>query len=173
MRPRDAEAATLGRSEVGDIDTAHMNLAGRRPISAGEHVQEGGLAGPVRANDADRLAGADREIDAVQNDQRSKPFAKSGASEKRIASGHALHPLAPESHKVLSDLSDGALTSAVVGHEFGADRNVRIVGVVGDDHIELEFAARLGVHPLGPGEDHRVNIREGTLGKVELRRPAS
>src|ERR1044072_8229467 len=59
--------------------------------------------------------------------------------------------------------SDACFRSAIVGHELRPDRDVGIVGIVGDDHVELEFAARLGVYPLRSGEDHREYVRERAL----------
>src|SRR5215475_7748636 len=87
---------------------------------------------------------------------RPEALAESGAGTNRISYVHD------------ASFTDACFRSAVVGHELRPDRDVGIVGIVGDDHVELEFAARLGVYPLRSGEDHREYVRERALAEIDL-----
>ena len=67
MRARKPPPAALGRRREGDVlaEKAHPP-AGRR-MRADEQAQERRLARAVRPDDADRLAGADGKVDAIEH----------------------------------------------------------------------------------------------------------
>ena len=52
--------------ERGDLGVAEEHLARRRPVEAGEHVQQGRLAGARRAHDRGELAGLEADVDVVE-----------------------------------------------------------------------------------------------------------
>src|SRR5258708_5275090 len=54
-RARDAEPGDLARRRAGDVAIFELDGSFGRPQVAGDHVDEGGLAGAVRADDADGL----------------------------------------------------------------------------------------------------------------------
>ena len=61
---REAEAGDLVRRHPGDVAPVEADDAGIRRQRAGDQIQRGGLAGAVGAEQADDLAGVDRQIDA-------------------------------------------------------------------------------------------------------------
>ncbi len=63
----DAEAAALVRRPLRDIDAVDDDLAPGRRHQAHDGLQQGGLAHAVVADDADRLAFAQRQRDAAQH----------------------------------------------------------------------------------------------------------
>ena len=52
--------------ERGDLGVAEVDLARRRPVEAGEHVQQGRLAGARRSHDRGELAGGEADTDVVE-----------------------------------------------------------------------------------------------------------
>src|SRR6266480_2318746 len=60
---------------VGDVDAVEDDHARRRAVEAGEHVEEGRLAGPVRADQADDRALRDREVEVVDGEQAAELLA--------------------------------------------------------------------------------------------------
>ena len=63
-RARDPEVADLVGTEGGDVVAVEGDPAGVRPLEAGDQIEERGLAGAVRPDDADQLARRHREGDA-------------------------------------------------------------------------------------------------------------
>jgi hypothetical protein len=61
-----AQAGELAVVEVGDVGAGHRDAAFRRAVERAHHVQQGRLAGPGRADDADQLAVVDPQAHAVQ-----------------------------------------------------------------------------------------------------------
>ena len=59
------------------------DLAGRRRVEAGDHVEEGRLAGAVRADQADDRALRDREVDLVDRDQAAEALGDLAGLEDR------------------------------------------------------------------------------------------
>ena len=69
-RPRDAAPGDLVRLAVGDVLAAKADhAAGVGRIDAGDQIEQGALAGAVRADDAVHLALGDRHLDVRQGDQ--------------------------------------------------------------------------------------------------------
>jgi hypothetical protein len=62
---RDTDVAPNGVGLVDDVVSGDRRRARRRPQQRGEHPDGGALAGAVRAEEAEDLAGLDGEIDAV------------------------------------------------------------------------------------------------------------
>jgi len=62
-----------------------------RSQCAGEDVEQRRLAGAVRADDADGLVGPDREIDAVEDDERPEPLPDADRGEDRFVRRQALN----------------------------------------------------------------------------------
>ena len=77
-RAHQAARRDLVRAEAGDRHVAERHFAGVGALDAGDDVDEGGLAGAVRADQAADLAGRERDRDAVVG------------GEAAIALGHAL-----------------------------------------------------------------------------------
>src|SRR5215210_123827 len=71
-RPGDAPLGDPVRPQLRDVPPLERDDPGRGPVEAGEHVEEGGLAGAVRPDDRhDRLAG-DREVDGLDRHQAAE-----------------------------------------------------------------------------------------------------
>src|SRR5262249_16915509 len=64
-RPRQPCAGEAVRWPSRDLDVVEVNRAGGRSLEAGEGIDEGGLAGSVRAGHAQNLAAAKGHIDPV------------------------------------------------------------------------------------------------------------
>ena len=81
IRPRATMAAGRSRSigRAGEADRAAP-----RPQHAGDRPVERGLAGAVRAQHRDDLAGADREIDAAQDFGRAVAGVQAADREQRL-----------------------------------------------------------------------------------------
>ncbi len=75
VRAGDAETATLGRSGSGHIRALEVHAAGTRAVGAREHVEQRGLAGPVRTDDAYGFVGGDGEADLVEYGQGTEALA--------------------------------------------------------------------------------------------------
>src|SRR5664279_1918783 len=58
-------------------------------------------------------------------------------------------------------------TRSTVRQELRADRYLRIVGVFGDQEVELVLAARLCLHPLRPDDAAWGNVRNRTAGEID------
>ena len=95
-----AELADLGDADAGDVLALEHDRAGGRRHLAGQHLEEGGLAGAVRADDAAQFAAIDGEVDVAVGDQaavalgQSGGLAGSGRSSLR-ARGGAMRPAPP------------------------------------------------------------------------------
>ena len=101
VRACDAEAAAFRGAGVGDVDAADADRAGRGRKRAGQHVQKGRLARAVGPDDADRFARSDREVDLVEDGQRTEALRESGAGEKRISCIHYASSTGARSHQLL------------------------------------------------------------------------
>jgi hypothetical protein len=75
MGAHDAQPAALRRRQAGDVGAVEMDRAHRRRMGAGKHAEQRRLAGAVGADDADRLVGAQREIDRVKDHERVEALA--------------------------------------------------------------------------------------------------
>ena len=69
MHHADAGADGVAGAVEADRLAVDEDFALVRPVEAGEHVHQGGLAGAVFAEQAEHLAGADVEVDGVVGDQ--------------------------------------------------------------------------------------------------------
>ena len=90
MGAGEAAAAALGGRQRGHVLTAQPDRSGGRRMRADQHAEQRRLAGPVGADDADGLVGADREIDAVEHHQRVEALVEPSGVEQRFA-GVARH----------------------------------------------------------------------------------
>ena len=76
------------RSAVGSAVTsspAQPDGPGGRRVRADQDAEQRRLAGPVGADDADGLVGADREVDAVEHHQRVEALVEPAGVEQRFA----------------------------------------------------------------------------------------
>src|SRR5207344_54480 len=73
-----AEAELYARRLVGarDVLAAHQDAAGGRRQGAGQHVDEGGLAGAVRADEGVARPRLEPEVDVLRDGQRAEAFAE-------------------------------------------------------------------------------------------------
>ena len=85
----DAEAAAPRRIEARHVVTAECDRARRRGVRAGKDTQQGGLAGPVGSDDADRIAGPDAKINPVEHDERTELLLHGVGREKLVLWLHA------------------------------------------------------------------------------------
>src|SRR5262249_31463070 len=56
---------------------------------------------------------------------------------------------------------------STIRQQLRADRNLGIVGVLGNQKVELVLAARLRLHPLRPDDAARRNVRNRTAGEID------
>ncbi len=71
-----AQLPLLRRGELVQRLAAELHRAAGRGIEPTEQVQQGALAAARCADDGQRLASADLQIDAVQHGEVNRPFAK-------------------------------------------------------------------------------------------------
>ena len=64
-RTRDTAGPPVSRAKSGDGLPIETDLAAVRPVEPGNEIEQGGLAGTVRADDADQFALGEVEIDVV------------------------------------------------------------------------------------------------------------
>ena len=76
VRAADAGKAAALRRDAGDVLAVELDRAGIGRHRAGDQREQRGLAGAVRADDAQRLALGDRQRDVVGHDQRAVGFAE-------------------------------------------------------------------------------------------------
>jgi hypothetical protein len=89
----DALARPPPRCVASDVRLLEEDLGAVGLDEAADDVQEGGLARPVRADEAADLTGSDRERDVVQDLQAADPEADVLAFEQRRHGGrHAVPP---------------------------------------------------------------------------------
>ena len=83
MRAREPPPASLRRRRHGDVlaEKAHPS-AGRR-MRADQQAEQSRLARAVRPDDAHRLAGAHRKVDAVEHQERAEAFGQAFPFEKK------------------------------------------------------------------------------------------
>ena len=100
VRAREAAPAPFGGRQGRHVLAAEAHPPGGRRKRADEHAEQGRLAGPVGADDADRFVGVDREIDGVEDHQRVEALVEPHGVEQRfvgVLRAHAplsLQPLA-------------------------------------------------------------------------------
>src|SRR5689334_7187741 len=82
-RARDAEPRDRARRERGDVASVEGDAAGVGLEIAGDHVDEGRLAGAVAADQADALADVDRDGEVGGGDDRAEALVESLGDEKR------------------------------------------------------------------------------------------
>src|SRR5207249_3933184 len=81
-RAADASGGDRVRRLAGDLGAVEDDVPGRRLVDAGEHVEEGRLAGPVRPDQAhDRLLGHG-ELDVVHGDEAAELLPNAGCGEQ-------------------------------------------------------------------------------------------
>ena len=64
----DAEPGALVHRQVRDVEAVDLDRAGIGADQPGDHVEDGGLAGAVRAEQPDRLAAAKRQRHVVDHE---------------------------------------------------------------------------------------------------------
>ena len=82
---RDARAQGRERRREGDLFALPADGAGVRLVGAGEHLDQGRLAGAVLPEQAVHLAGADLEVDAVEGADAGELLDDAGHLEQRGA----------------------------------------------------------------------------------------
>src|SRR5450432_2879053 len=88
-RARDAEARDGARRECGDVAAVERDPAGIGLEVAGDHVDEGRLAGAVAADKTDAFAGGDADRKLGRGDDRAEAFGDA----RRLQQRHAHDPL--------------------------------------------------------------------------------
>ncbi len=69
VRAGDAAAAASSRVQTRNVGAVETHRPGGRCVGSGEHVEQGGLAGAVGADDADGFVVAQAEIDVGDGDE--------------------------------------------------------------------------------------------------------
>src|SRR5438045_1595757 len=75
----------MGRTGAGDVLPRKDDIAGVRPVEPANHVEERGLAGAVRADNRDQLAGADRERYRLDRPHAAKVLRHARDDELRLS----------------------------------------------------------------------------------------
>jgi len=70
MRSPDAQSTALGRAQPRDIGAGEGDVTRRRRVRACENVEQRRLPRPVGPHDAHRFVRGEREIDAIDGDER-------------------------------------------------------------------------------------------------------
>jgi len=70
----DAQTPDCVRRHADDVATVEQHAARVRPELAVDHVEAGGLAGAVRADHRQQLAGVQRETDVVDGPHAAERF---------------------------------------------------------------------------------------------------
>jgi hypothetical protein len=78
------------RRQGRDVATAELHRARVHAQIAADQVEQRRLAGPIGADDAERLALGDRERDRVDDFQRAKALADGVESEQQESPGFGL-----------------------------------------------------------------------------------
>ena len=73
-RARDPERGDLRWTGTGDVLGRKDDRTGIGPVKAADHVEKRRLAGAVRPDDRDELAGADRERDRLDRPHAAEMF---------------------------------------------------------------------------------------------------
>ena len=100
VRAEAAPARARRSADARHVLAAEAHLPGGRRMRADQDAEQGRLAGAVGADDADRFAGVDREIDGVEDHQRAEALVEPHGVEQRfvgVLRAHAplsLQPLA-------------------------------------------------------------------------------
>src|SRR5581483_3707203 len=89
---REAEPADRVRLEPHEARALENDRAFRGRVEAGHQVEHGGLAGPVRPDEAHDLAGGDGEIEAAHRDEAAEALGEPAHLE--AGRGHARTPAA-------------------------------------------------------------------------------
>src|SRR4051794_21566162 len=71
-RARDAMARQFLRRMTRDGLPVETDFAGIGPVEPGDQIEQGCLAGAVRADDADQIAFGEVEVDAVDGGESAK-----------------------------------------------------------------------------------------------------
>ena len=82
-RARDATGRQFLRRKTGDDLPIETDLAGIGPVEPGHEIEQRGLAGAVRADDADQIALGEVEIDAVDGGQSAEAPRQSAQRKQR------------------------------------------------------------------------------------------
>ena len=91
----EPELADVGHVHAGDVAALEHDRAGGRRHLAGQHLEEGRLAGAVRADDAAQLAVIDREIDVAVGDEAAVALGQAARLQDRAAIAVDRVPRAP------------------------------------------------------------------------------
>ena len=94
-----------------DVVAEHRRAAGGGLQQGGEHPDGGGLAGPVRAEDAVDAAPTDREVDAVDRPRLPEPLDQAGGLDGQLRV--AVHPRSVRRHR----RSDGRCDPRIIALE--------------------------------------------------------
>ena len=96
---RISQSTGSSQARLGARDprlTVEVDPSGRRVVDPGDDVEEGGLARPVRADQADDGLLGDGEVDAVDRDQAAEPLGD------LLGLQDVAHPGPPDSPKISS-----------------------------------------------------------------------
>ena len=72
---RDAGSVHQLRRQVGDVFAVEPDAPAVARVDAGDHVEKGGLAGSIRADETEDLVTLDSEIEGIHRHQSAEPLA--------------------------------------------------------------------------------------------------
>ena len=93
-RARDPSRRQPFRRKAGDVLPLEADIAGIGPVEPGHEIEQGGLAGAVRADDADQLALGEIEVDAVDSGEAAEA-ARQPAQGQQRCSACVRHQIVP------------------------------------------------------------------------------
>ena len=84
-RPADSALGDRVGRLAGHVLAVEHDPAGGRPVDAGEHVEERGLARAVRADQRNDRAARNREVDVVRGDETAELLADMVGDQEIVA----------------------------------------------------------------------------------------
>src|SRR5215475_681783 len=100
-RATDAEATALRGGRAGNVAAAIAHAPVIRCYRAADNAKQGGLAGAVRPDNAERLAFAERKVDAVSRHDRAETFADLVECQERCGRRGLIHHRASRRARLL------------------------------------------------------------------------
>ena len=118
---REPPPAALGGRDFGHVLAEKPHPAAGRRMGADQDAEQGRLAGAVRPDDADRLAGVDGKVDPVEHHEGAEALRQAFRVKQKAVRLGAGHPREPLRRQLLNGLSFawigtfGSVAFSVVG----------------------------------------------------------
>ena len=139
-----AELAHVGDVHAGDVAPLEHDAAGGRRDLAGQHLEEGRLAGAVGPDDAAQLALVDGEIDVAVGDEAAIALGQAGCAQDRsgtVAARRRGEPAPGRGADCLAISASAAFCSASAVRPDGASSTRRLGVLAGEIAVEVDKPA--------------------------------